>query len=128
MRVPSSYCSILLSSFLIGFAGTSAHAQSDYTLELLHAADQEAAAAAIQDAPRFSAVLNALRAQDLGDDGQPDNTIMFFHANNQLLFDAPVNYMYGFRLFFQDPALKHHELVVNEWVPNEEVVAHKVVY
>ncbi|MFC2175095.1 STT3 domain-containing protein [archaeon] len=60
--------------------------------------------------------------------GQPDNTIMFFHANNKLLFDAPVNYMYGFRVFFQDPGLKHHELVINEWVPNEEVVVQKVVY
>ncbi|AFL75629.1 ExeM/NucH family extracellular endonuclease [Thiocystis violascens] len=46
-----------------------------FTLELLHAADQEAGAAAVQDAPNFSAVLNALRAQDLGNDGEPDNTL-----------------------------------------------------
>ena len=39
---------------------------SAYTLELLHAADQEAAAAAVVDAPNFSGVLNALKDQDLG--------------------------------------------------------------
>jgi 2',3'-cyclic-nucleotide 2'-phosphodiesterase (5'-nucleotidase family) len=46
-----------------------------FTLELLHVADQEAAGPAIQDAPRFSAVMNALDAQDLGNDGIEDNTI-----------------------------------------------------
>lgn len=60
--------------------------------------------------------------------GQPDNTIMFFKAGSQILMDAPVNYMYAFRLFFKDPSLTHHELVENEFVPNEEVVIHKVVY
>jgi 2',3'-cyclic-nucleotide 2'-phosphodiesterase (5'-nucleotidase family)/DNA-binding beta-propeller fold protein YncE len=47
-----------------------------FTLELLHIADQEAGGAAIQDAPRLSAVLNALRDQDLGNDGGPDNTLV----------------------------------------------------
>jgi 2',3'-cyclic-nucleotide 2'-phosphodiesterase (5'-nucleotidase family) len=47
----------------------------ELTLELLHIADQEAATAAIQDAPRLSAVLNALRAEDLGNDGLADNTL-----------------------------------------------------
>ncbi|MCK4327437.1 MAG: hypothetical protein KAW41_03070 [Candidatus Diapherotrites archaeon] len=60
--------------------------------------------------------------------GQPDDRIMFFKARNQLLYDAPINYMYGFRIFFKDPGFKHHELVENEWVPNEEVVAYKVNY
>ncbi|MDP0490273.1 MAG: choice-of-anchor I family protein, partial [Verrucomicrobiota bacterium JB023] len=46
-----------------------------FTLELLHLADQEAAAAAIGDAPRLSAVLNALRAEDVGNDGIADNTL-----------------------------------------------------
>jgi predicted extracellular nuclease/2',3'-cyclic-nucleotide 2'-phosphodiesterase (5'-nucleotidase family) len=46
-----------------------------FTLELLHAADQEGGIDAVSDAPRFSAVLNALREQDLGDDGETDNTI-----------------------------------------------------
>jgi predicted extracellular nuclease/2',3'-cyclic-nucleotide 2'-phosphodiesterase (5'-nucleotidase family) len=48
---------------------------STFTLELLHVADQEAGARAVEDAPRFSAVLNALRAQDIGNDGLPDNTL-----------------------------------------------------
>lgn len=39
-----------------------------FTLQLFHAADQEAGIAAIEDAPRFSAVLNALRMQDVGAD------------------------------------------------------------
>ncbi len=46
-----------------------------YTLELLHLADQEAASGAIVDAPNLSAVMNALEAQDLGNDGVEDNTI-----------------------------------------------------
>nr|WP_204142013.1 choice-of-anchor I family protein [Halomicronema sp. CCY15110] len=47
----------------------------DFTLELLHIADQEAGALAVQDAPRLSAILNALAAQDLGNDGVADNTL-----------------------------------------------------
>jgi 2',3'-cyclic-nucleotide 2'-phosphodiesterase (5'-nucleotidase family) len=39
-----------------------------FRLNLLHFADQEAAARAVEDAPRFSAVLNALRAEDVGAD------------------------------------------------------------
>jgi 2',3'-cyclic-nucleotide 2'-phosphodiesterase (5'-nucleotidase family)/Ca2+-binding RTX toxin-like protein len=46
-----------------------------FTLELLHIADQEGGAAAVQDAPRLSAVVNALKAQDLGADGAVDNTV-----------------------------------------------------
>lgn len=49
---------------------------SDFTLELLHFTDQEAASAAVQDAPNLSAVLNALRAEDLGADGLADNTLV----------------------------------------------------
>lgn len=62
-----------------------------FTLELLHIADQEAGGAAIQDAPRLSAVLNALRAQDLGDDGLPDNTLTLSSGDAfipGLFFDA----------------------------------------
>lgn len=47
----------------------------DYTLELLHFTDQEAAGRAVVDAPNLSAVLNALRAQDVGNDGVADNTL-----------------------------------------------------
>ncbi|MCV6596182.1 MAG: choice-of-anchor I family protein [Mangrovicoccus sp.] len=49
--------------------------ETTYTLELLHVADQEAGANAIIDAPNLSAVMNALEAQDLGNDGMADNTI-----------------------------------------------------
>ena len=47
----------------------------NFKLELLHIADQEAGANAVFDAPNLSAVLNALRAEDLGDDGLADNTV-----------------------------------------------------
>ena len=50
--------------------------ESPFTLEILHAADQEAGIAALDDAPNFSAVLNALEAEDLGDDGEADNTVV----------------------------------------------------
>ncbi|MEO1613848.1 MAG: hypothetical protein AAFU55_16055, partial [Pseudomonadota bacterium] len=49
--------------------------ETAFTLELLHIADQEASTSAIIDAPNLSAVVNALKAQDLGDDGEPDNTL-----------------------------------------------------
>ena len=39
-----------------------------FTLELLHIADQEAGSDAVRTAPDLSAVLNALRAQDVGED------------------------------------------------------------
>ncbi|MEM0939129.1 MAG: choice-of-anchor I family protein [Bacteroidota bacterium] len=55
--------------------GETLPAPNVFTLELLHVTDQEAAGPAIQDAPRLSAVINALEAQDLGDDNLPDNTI-----------------------------------------------------
>lgn len=42
---------------------------ADFTLQLFHAADQEGNIAALEDAPRFSAVLNALTAQDIDNDG-----------------------------------------------------------
>ncbi len=42
---------------------------ANFTLQLLHAADQEGGIPAIEDAPRFSAVLNALKTQDI--DGIP---------------------------------------------------------
>ncbi|MGD1927570.1 MAG: choice-of-anchor I family protein [Leptolyngbyaceae cyanobacterium] len=46
-----------------------------FTLELLHIADQEAGAAAVTDAPNLSAVVQALKDQDLGADGEADNTL-----------------------------------------------------
>ncbi|MGC1198912.1 MAG: choice-of-anchor I family protein, partial [Geitlerinemataceae cyanobacterium] len=52
--------------------------QETFTLQLLHAADQEAGIAALDDAPRFSAVLNALKNQDADGDGNADyaNTLV----------------------------------------------------
>jgi 2',3'-cyclic-nucleotide 2'-phosphodiesterase (5'-nucleotidase family) len=49
---------------------------ADFTLELLHFADQEAGVPALQDAPNFSAVLEALKLQDLGNDGIVDDTLI----------------------------------------------------
>lgn len=43
--------------------------EDNYLLQLFHIADQEAAIPAIGDAPRLSAVLNALRSQDVDGDG-----------------------------------------------------------
>jgi glycerophosphoryl diester phosphodiesterase len=67
-----------------------------FTLQLLHASDQEGGIAALDDAPRFSAVLNALRNQDSNGDGQADyeNTLtlssgdayipgLFFNASEE---------------------------------------------
>ncbi|MGB3202588.1 MAG: choice-of-anchor I family protein [Nodosilinea sp.] len=42
---------------------------ADFTLQLFHAADQEGNLSALEDAPRFSAVLNALKNQDIDGDG-----------------------------------------------------------
>ncbi|MBD2230376.1 choice-of-anchor I family protein [Phormidium tenue] len=42
---------------------------ADFTLQLFHAADQEGNITALDDAPRFSAVLNALKNQDIDGDG-----------------------------------------------------------
>ncbi len=42
---------------------------ADFTLQLLHAADQEGNISALDDAPRFSAILNALKNQDIDGDG-----------------------------------------------------------
>jgi 2',3'-cyclic-nucleotide 2'-phosphodiesterase (5'-nucleotidase family) len=48
-----------------------------FTLQMLHAADQEGGVAATRDAPRFSAVMAALERADADGDGTPDfpNTI-----------------------------------------------------
>ncbi len=72
---------------------------SDFTLELFHFADQEAGIPALEDAPNFSAVLNALKAQDVGLDGVEDNTLIlssgdaiipgvFFDASEGVYGDA----------------------------------------
>lgn len=47
-----------------------------FTLQLLHAADMEGAGNAVEDAPRFSAVLDALRTE------APDNTLVLSSGDN----------------------------------------------
>ncbi|MCP9884630.1 esterase-like activity of phytase family protein [Synechococcus sp. ATX 2A4] len=47
---------------------------SAFRLQLFHLADQEAGISALDDAPRLSGVLNALRAQDIDLDGIPGFT------------------------------------------------------
>ncbi len=60
--------------FTVG-GGDGGGGEAAFTLELLHVADQEANAASVVNAPNLSAIANALKAQDLGDDGEPDNTL-----------------------------------------------------
>ncbi|WP_295044758.1 ExeM/NucH family extracellular endonuclease [uncultured Paracoccus sp.] len=50
-------------------------AQMAYTLEILHMSDQEGNGSSVLYAPNASGVMNALDAQDLGNDGLADNTI-----------------------------------------------------
>jgi 2',3'-cyclic-nucleotide 2'-phosphodiesterase (5'-nucleotidase family) len=65
---------------------------SDFTLELLHIADQEAAGPAVIDAPNLSGVLNALRAQDADGDGSADDNTLTLSSGDAfipgLFFDA----------------------------------------
>lgn len=94
---------------------------ADFTLELLHAADQEAGIPALEDAPRFSAVLNALKAEDLGDDGIEDNTLvlssgdailpgLFFTASEEVLGgQGRADILIQNELGFQAIALGNHE-------------------
>ncbi len=96
-------------------------APQSFTLELLHVTDQEAATGAIQDAPRLSAVLNALRDQDLGNDGLPDNTLtlssgdafipgVFFDASEAVFGSGGIaDIQIQNELGFQAIALGNHE-------------------
>lgn len=92
-----------------------------FALEILHTADQEAGIPALDDVPNFSAVLNALEAQDLGDDGQPDNTLvlssgdaiipgLFFSSSAEVLGGAGrADILIQNELGFQAIALGNHE-------------------
>lgn len=62
-------------SSTLGIYEVEAAAVPRFTLELLHFSDQEASTAALADAVGLSAVLNGLRAQDIGGDGLADNTL-----------------------------------------------------
>ncbi|MEM9007183.1 MAG: bifunctional metallophosphatase/5'-nucleotidase [Cyanobacteria bacterium P01_F01_bin.86] len=75
----------------------------------------------MDDAPRFSAVLNALKAEDLGDDGVEDNTLvlssgdailpgLFFEASEDVLGGAGrADILIQNELGFQAIALGNHE-------------------
>lgn len=94
-----------------------------FTLQLLHAADQEAGVPALDDAPRFSAVLNALKTQDLSGDGEPDfpNTLVlssgdayipspfFFASENAFGAQGRADILIQNLLGFQAIALGNHE-------------------
>lgn len=95
--------------------------ESTFTLEILHTADQEAGIPALDDIPNFSAVLNALKDQDIGDDGEPDNTLMlssgdaiipglFFSASEDVFGGAGrADILIQNELGFQAIALGNHE-------------------
>ena len=55
-----------------GNEGGGSNEDSTFSLQLLHAVDQEAGIPALEDAPNFSAVLNALRDEDADGDGIAD--------------------------------------------------------
>lgn len=90
-----------------------------FTLQLLHAADQEAGISAIEDAPRFSAVLNALRneGETLGVDGEltlssGDAFIPgpFFRASDETLGEfGRADILIQNELGFEAIALGNHE-------------------
>ncbi|AVH65775.1 MULTISPECIES: DUF4330 family protein [unclassified Nostoc] len=62
----------------IGVAQVRTAPKQGFTLQLLHTSDQEAGVPALKDAPNFSAVLNALKNQDINRDGKSDypNTLI----------------------------------------------------
>ena len=92
-----------------------------FTLELLHFTDQEANAATIDNIDNLSAVLNALRMQDLGDDGVEDNTLtlssgdviipgLFFDASEAVFGSAGIaDIQIQNELGLQAAALGNHE-------------------
>ncbi|MBW4652810.1 MAG: bifunctional metallophosphatase/5'-nucleotidase [Kaiparowitsia implicata GSE-PSE-MK54-09C] len=94
-----------------------------FTLQLLHAGDQEAGAPAIEDAPRFSAVLNALKNEDADGDGNLDfpNTLVlssgdayipspfFFASESAFGAQGRADILIQNLLGFQAIALGNHE-------------------
>ncbi|MDY6938317.1 MAG: choice-of-anchor I family protein [Cyanobacteriota bacterium] len=94
-----------------------------FTLQLLHAADQEAGIPALDDAPRFSAVLDALKNEDTDGDGNRDyiNTLVLssgdayipgpFLSASESVFDGSGrgDILIQNELGFQAIALGNHE-------------------
>ncbi len=92
-----------------------------FTLELLHFTDQEANAATIDNIDNLSAVLNALRMEDLANDGVADNTLtlssgdviipgLFFDASQAVFGSAGIaDIQIQNELGLQAAALGNHE-------------------
>ena len=55
---------IIFSSLIPGYPAYSQDTPARFTLQLLHAADLEGGVEALDNAPRFSAVLNTLKAEE----------------------------------------------------------------
>ena len=55
---------IVLSSLILGYPAFSQNTPARFTLQLLHASDLEGGVEALDNAPRFSSVLNALEAEE----------------------------------------------------------------
>jgi len=94
---------------------------ADFTLELLHVTDQEAAATSLSNISNLSAVLNTLRDEDLGSDGIADNTLtlssgdafipgLFLNASEAVYGTAGIaDIQIQNELGFQAIALGNHE-------------------
>lgn len=73
----------------------------NFRLQILHASDQEAGVPALDDAPRFSAVLNALRNQDLDQDGVPGFANTLTLSSGDAYIPSPFFFASG------DPSLRN---------------------
>ena len=61
--IPIFACSVIATLILGAFAPAFSENGDEFTLQLLHAADMEGDIEALENAPRFSSILNALRAK-----------------------------------------------------------------
>ena len=61
--IPIFVCSVIATLILGAFAPAFSENGDEFTLQLLHAADMEGDIEALENAPRFSSILNALRAE-----------------------------------------------------------------
>ena len=61
--IPIFVCSVIATLILGAFASAFSENGDEFTLQLLHAADMEGDIEALENAPRFSSILNALRAE-----------------------------------------------------------------
>ncbi|MEH2136891.1 DUF4330 family protein [Nostoc sp.] len=73
----------------IGVAQVRTAPKPGFTLQLLHTSDQEAGVPALKDAPNFSAVLNALKNQDVNRNGKPDYPNTLILASGDAYIPSP---------------------------------------